>query len=61
MLPDQAERAVKHYFSPGNLTALRELALRRTAQMVDAQMVNYMRAHSHRRVMARERARACFG
>ena len=31
--------------SPGNLTALRELALRRTAQRVDAQMVDYMRAH----------------
>jgi two-component system, OmpR family, sensor histidine kinase KdpD len=44
-LPDQAERAIRHYFSPGNLTALRELALRRTAQSVDAQMVDYMRAH----------------
>ena len=31
---------------PGNLTALRELALRRTAQRVDAQMVDYMRAHA---------------
>jgi two-component system sensor histidine kinase KdpD len=30
-VPTQAERAVRHYFSPGNLTALRELALRRTA------------------------------
>src|SRR3984893_15480703 len=44
-VPDQAERAVQHFFSPGNLTALRELALRRTAQRVDAQMVDYMRAH----------------
>src|SRR5207302_9776720 len=44
-VPDQAERAIKHFFSPGNLTALRELALRRTAQRVDAQMVDYMRAH----------------
>ena len=44
-VPDQAERAIQHYFSPGNLTALRELALRRTAQRVDAQMVDYMRAH----------------
>ena len=35
-----------HYFRPGNLTALRELALRRTAQRVDEQMVNYMRAHA---------------
>ena len=45
MCRTQAERAIQHYFSPGNLTALRELALRRTAQRVDAQMVDYMRAH----------------
>ncbi|MBV8912116.1 MAG: sensor histidine kinase KdpD, partial [Acetobacteraceae bacterium] len=44
----QAERAIRHYFSPGNLTALRELALRRTAQRVDAQMVDYMRARAIR-------------
>lgn len=43
---DQAQRALKHYFSPGNLTALRELALRRTAQRVDDQMVTYMRSHA---------------
>ena len=45
-VPQQAERAVRHYFLPGNLTALRELALRRTAQRVDEQMVTYMRAHA---------------
>ncbi len=45
-VPHQAERAVKHYFQPGNLAALRELALRRTAQRVDDQMVDYMRSHS---------------
>jgi len=45
-VPDQAERAIQHYFSPGNLTALRELALRRTAQRVDEQMVDYMRQHA---------------
>ncbi|MCF4125222.1 sensor histidine kinase [Methylobacterium sp. SyP6R] len=45
-LPRQAERALKHYFSPGNLTALRELALRRTAQQVDDQLVTHMRAHA---------------
>jgi two-component system sensor histidine kinase KdpD len=44
--PDAAERAQQNFFVPGNLTALRELALRRTAQRVDAQMVNYMRAHA---------------
>jgi two-component system, OmpR family, sensor histidine kinase KdpD len=45
-VPHQAERAIRHYFSPGNLTALRELALRRTAQRVDAQMLHYMQAHA---------------
>ncbi len=45
-VPQQAERAVRNYFLPGNLTALRELALRRTAQRVDEQMVTYMRAHA---------------
>jgi len=45
-VPTQAERAVQHYFAPGNLTALRELALRRTAQRVDNQMVDYMRSHA---------------
>src|ERR1700733_13198725 len=34
-VPHQAERAIRHYFSPGNLTALRELALRPTAPRVD--------------------------
>ena len=43
---EQAQRALKHYFSPGNLTALRELALRRTAQRVDDQMLSYMRANA---------------
>lgn len=45
-VPQQAARAITHYFQPGNLAALRELALRRTAQRVDAQMVNYMRSHA---------------
>ena len=45
-LGDAAERAAQNYFVPGNLTALRELALRRTAQRVDAQMVNYMSANA---------------
>src|SRR5215475_11526762 len=45
-VPKQAERARKHYFPPGNLTALRELALRRTAQRVDEQLLTHMRAHA---------------
>jgi two-component system, OmpR family, sensor histidine kinase KdpD len=45
-VPQQAERAIRHYFSQGNLTALRELALRRTAQRVDEQLLSHMRAHA---------------
>src|SRR5690242_6067919 len=45
-VPYQAERAIRHYFSPGNLTALRELALRRTAQRVDQQLLTHMQAHA---------------
>ncbi|MHB9360365.1 DUF4118 domain-containing protein [Mesorhizobium sp. W067] len=44
--PNTAQRAVENYFSPGNLTALRELALRRTAQRVDEQLLNHMQSHA---------------
>lgn len=47
-LPKTAQRAIRNYFSPGNLTALRELALRRTAQRVDEQLLNHMQAHAIR-------------
>jgi two-component system sensor histidine kinase KdpD len=40
-VPEQARRALDHFFSKGNLIALRELALRRTAERVDAQMQVY--------------------
>jgi two-component system sensor histidine kinase KdpD len=42
----QAERALKHFFLPGNLAALRELALRRAAQRVDRDLADYMQAHA---------------
>jgi len=45
-VPKQAERALKHYFSPTNLTALRELALRRTAERVDEQLLEQMQAQA---------------
>ena len=45
-VPKQAERALEHYFSPGNLTALRELALRRTAERVDEQLLTHMKANA---------------
>jgi two-component system, OmpR family, sensor histidine kinase KdpD len=45
-VPKQAERALAHFFSPANLTALRELALRRTADRVDEQLLTQMQAHA---------------
>jgi two-component system sensor histidine kinase KdpD len=42
-LPEQAERAVQNFFRKGNLMALRELALRRTAERVDDQVRSYRR------------------
>jgi two-component system sensor histidine kinase KdpD len=43
-LPHEATRALAHFFSKSNLSALRELALRRAAQAVDAQMLDHVRA-----------------
>jgi two-component system sensor histidine kinase KdpD len=45
-VPQQAERAARNFFRKGNLIALRELALRCTAERVDAQMRRYKRDHA---------------
>ncbi|WP_419826093.1 DUF4118 domain-containing protein [Sphingomonas sp.] len=45
-LPQEASRALSHFFSKSNLSALRELALRRAAQAVDAQMLEHVRANA---------------
>src|ERR1700681_1860085 len=45
-VPQQAERALQNFFSPAKLTALRELALRRTADRVDEQLLTEMQAHA---------------
>ena len=45
-VPEQAQQAIRNFFRKGNLIALRELALRRTAERVDAQMQAYMRDHA---------------
>lgn len=45
-VPDQAARALEQFFRKGNLTALRELAMRRAAERVDSQMVHYMQTKS---------------
>ena len=45
-LHDQIARAIQNFFSKGNLTALRELAMRVAADRVDAQMIAHMRSHA---------------
>lgn len=45
-IPEQARLAMNRFFTPGNLTALRELALRQAAARVDDQMESYMRSHA---------------
>jgi two-component system sensor histidine kinase KdpD len=45
-IPDQAAKAMEKFFRPGNLMALRELSLRRTASRVDEQMRAYMETQS---------------
>jgi two-component system sensor histidine kinase KdpD len=45
-VPEEASRALGHFFSKSNLSALRELALRQAAQTVDTQMLDYLRAHA---------------
>lgn len=61
-LPAQAERAARNFFRKGNLLALRELALRRTADRVDDQMQAYRREHSAAAIWPnRESLLACVG
>lgn len=45
-VPEQAARAIDKFFRKGNLTALREISLRRAAERVDNQMRSYMRAQA---------------
>ncbi|MEZ4730042.1 MAG: sensor histidine kinase KdpD [Caldilineaceae bacterium] len=44
--PEQAAHAIQKFFRQGNLTALRELALRRAAERVDDQMRAYMQTRA---------------
>jgi two-component system sensor histidine kinase KdpD len=61
-VPDAAERAIDRFFRKGNLIALRELALRRTAERVDAQMRGYMAERGIRETWAAaERLLVCIG
>jgi two-component system sensor histidine kinase KdpD len=61
-IPEQAREASENFFRKGNLIALRELALRVTAQHVDAEMRHYMRDHAIRQTWpVRERLLVCIG
>jgi two-component system sensor histidine kinase KdpD len=58
----EAERAMANFFAKGNLIALRELALRRTAERVGAQMDVYRTEHAVVPTWpARERILVCVG
>jgi two-component system, OmpR family, sensor histidine kinase KdpD len=45
-IPEQAARAIQEFFRKGNLTALREMSLRRAAERIDDQMRSYMQTRS---------------
>ncbi|NHB95419.1 two-component system sensor histidine kinase KdpD [Photorhabdus stackebrandtii] len=61
-IPSQAERAIEHFFRKGNLIALRELALRRTADRVDDQMRAFRDAQGHEPVWhTRDNLLLCIG
>jgi two-component system sensor histidine kinase KdpD len=60
--PGLAEQALGHFFRPGNLIALRELALRKTADRVDVQMQDYRKEHRVGGIWpAAERVMVCLG
>ncbi|MGE5155050.1 MAG: two-component system sensor histidine kinase KdpD [Bdellovibrio bacteriovorus] len=61
-IPQQARRAVHSFFRKGNLIALRELSLRRTADRVDAQMREYRSDQAIQTPwQAKERLLVCVG
>ncbi|MHB1376589.1 MAG: ATP-binding protein [Candidatus Humimicrobiaceae bacterium] len=47
-IPSQAAEAIKKFFRPGNINALREISLRYTASNVDEHLENYMQSHGIR-------------
>ena len=61
-MPDQAAAAIENFFRKGNLIALRELSLRRTADRVDEQMQDYRQDKGIRDIWpAGERILVCVG
>lgn len=62
ILPDNADQNPEKFFRLGNVSALRELALRYTAQRVDQQLNDYMKTHEIKGPWpAGERILACVG
>ncbi|MBI1355868.1 MAG: DUF4118 domain-containing protein [Acidobacteria bacterium] len=61
-VPDQAKLASQQFFRKGNLIALREMALRKVAENVDAQMRGYRVAHTVQETWpVAERLMVCIG
>ncbi len=57
---DRAERALGHFFRPGNLLALRELALQQVARAVDRSLESYLeQEQGGKSVAVRERIAVC--
>lgn len=61
-VPDQARRAIENFFRKGNLIALRELSLRKTAERVGEQALDYRQEHSVAKIWPTgERLLVCVG
>jgi two-component system, OmpR family, sensor histidine kinase KdpD len=61
-IPEQAALATEHFFQKGNLSALRELALRTTAKRVGDEVMMYRRTHGISRVWpTKEKILVCVG
>ena len=58
-IPEQAERAAKHFFRKGNLIALREIALRRTADRLEEDVQSYRQRQAIERVWKTEASLLC--
>jgi two-component system, OmpR family, sensor histidine kinase KdpD len=57
---DRAERALANFFRPGNLLALRELALKQVSQVVDKSLESYLQKEQiEQRVPIAERIAVC--
>lgn len=56
---ERAERALGHFFRPGNLIALRELALRQVTQVVDRSLESYLEREHIEQPGVRERIAVC--